>query len=590
MISATLSGHGYTVRDRTPDEIEIGNQSRLRELDGRTYLLADTGYYRLDARGVTAVASYAEDDPFFQSSTDSLLVLEQGPDGRIWRVYTDRVEITACSIDCVTTTPSVLQYTKWSYPVSLHVDSSGVAWISTGSTLVRYDPSVDVDKKYEAIFPALLRRATSIDTNRLLYGGLRGAGPSDQVPIFSDLPSDQNAVHFEFALPSYNDAENNEFQYWLEGRDAEWSTWTADTGKNYTNLTEGTYRFHLRGRNAQGYVSPASVYTFTVLPPWYRSTWAYIIYALGLVGAGLFARRYRRIVVENKRARKQAKALERERQVNERLQDLNKRLEQANETLRQADRLKDEFLANTSHELRTPLTGILGCSAILRDEVEGEQREFVNMIDENGQRLLNTLDSLLDLARLRAGLMDLDFKEMDLGKKSRAILQTYSSLAESKGIDLHVETEGDVCGWFDDHCMECMLNHLIGNAVKFTGEGGVRVELREDDQRIVIRVKDTGIGIDEEFMPFLFDEFKQESTGLTRSHEGNGLGLAVTARIIDLMGGDIEVESEKEVGTTFTVQLPLERVKPGISRQGDGLPGETVAVTASDRGSDVAAT
>ncbi|MEX0600805.1 MAG: HAMP domain-containing sensor histidine kinase, partial [Rhodothermales bacterium] len=359
-----------------------------------------------------------------------------------------------------------------------------------------------------------------------------------------------------------------------------------ETGKNYTNLFEGTYRFHIRGRNAQGYVSPASTYTFTVLPPWYRSNWAYGIYVLGLLGMGLFVRRHQRMVVENRRARKQAKELARERQVNERLQDLNKRLEQANETLRQADRLKDEFLANTSHELRTPLTGILGCSAILREEVDEDHREFVNMIDENGQRLLNTLDSLLDLARLRAGLMELDFKEIDLGVKAESVLHTYTSLAASKGIDIDVEAEGDVTGWFDDHCVDCILNNLVGNAVKFTDEGRVQVTISGTGEGVVIRVLDTGVGIDEEFMPFLFDEFKQESTGLTRSHEGNGLGLAVTARIVDLMGGDIDVQSTKHVGTTFTIRLPLEQVRPEYAGHGDGLSSNGVVVEASEPGAE----
>ncbi|MEX0821756.1 MAG: ATP-binding protein, partial [Rhodothermales bacterium] len=403
---------------------------------------------------------------------------------------------------------------------------------------------------------------------------------------FQDLPFSQNALRFEFAFPSYNDPEENEFQYWLEGREAGWSAWTKETGKNYTNLFEGTYRFHIRGRNAQGYVSPASTYTFTVLPPWYRSNWAYGIYVLGLLGMGLFVRRHQRMVVENRRARKQAKELARERQVNERLQDLNKRLEQANETLRQADRLKDEFLANTSHELRTPLTGILGCSAILREEVDEDHREFVNMIDENGQRLLNTLDSLLDLARLRAGLMELDFKEIDLGVKAESVLHTYTSLAASKGIDIDVEAEGDVTGWFDDHCVDCILNNLVGNAVKFTDEGRVQVTISGTGEGVVIRVLDTGVGIDEEFMPFLFDEFKQESTGLTRSHEGNGLGLAVTARIVDLMGGDIDVQSTKHVGTTFTIRLPLEQVRPEYAGHGDGLSSNGVVVEASEPGAE----
>lgn len=396
-------------------------------------------------------------------------------------------------------------------------------------------------------------------------GDITSHQPASQIP---ELSFEHNALRFEFALPSYNNPSGNQFQYYLEGKDNRWSSWTSETSKNYTNLFEGTYRFHVRGRNAQGFVSPESVYAFTVLPPWYRSSWAYGAYFLALVGLALFAKRHRRIVVENKKARRQAEELVKEREVNERLSDLNRRLQQANESLLQADRLKDEFLANTSHELRTPLTGILGCAAILKEEVDAEQAEFIEMIDENGQRLLHTLDSLLDLARLRAGLMDLKCEDVDVGLKTALVAKSYLPVLEKKAVTLDVDVKGDVKTWLDDHCLECVLNHLIGNAAKFTDDGHINVLVKGDANFIKLSVTDTGIGIDEQFLPFLFDEFKQESTGLTRSHEGNGLGLAVTARLVDLLGGEIEVESQKGVGSTFTVYLPVR--KEGAMESGDG--------------------
>ena len=588
VFSVDTAGGSNDVEEYAPNGRALDGRSHLVEIDGTVYLLDESGYISLDRNDTGTPAIDMLDDHISQNTSGSLLALEQAPDGRIWRVYTDRVEISTCRSGCVTVKPEVLKHPDWSYPVNIEVDSSGVAWIASGSTLVRYDPSIDVDKTYDAVFPALIRSVTAIDSNVPLFG--RGRSTRDPRPYASEFAFAQNALRFEFALPSFNDPSDNEFQYRLEGRDGDWSEWSKETSRNYTNLWEGTYRFHVRGRNAQGYVSGTSTYSFTILPPWYRSSWAFGVYALGLVGVGLFARRHRRMVVENKRAREQAKALVRERKINERLQDLNTRLEQANETLRQADRLKDEFLANTSHELRTPLTGILGCSAILRDEVDDDHREFVNMIDENSQRLLNTLDSLLDLARLRAGLMELDFEEVELGEKAKTIVQPYVGLASSKGVVVSVDVDEEVRGWFDDHCLESILNHLVANAVKFTDDGEVRIKILERERHVVLHVEDTGVGIDAEFIPFLFDEFKQESTGLTRSHEGNGLGLAVTARIVDLMGGEIDVQSEKHVGSTFIITLPLERENPDLNGQGDALPRGRLQVDAVDRGSDLAAT
>jgi signal transduction histidine kinase len=439
--------------------------------------------------------------------------------------------------------------------------------------VVRYDPALANKKTYEALFPALVRRITTIDSNGLLFGGtfadeggrLTSAQRASLVP---QLAFEHNALRFEFALPSYNDVAGNEFQYYLEGKDDHWSGWTSETTKNYTNLVEGTYSFHIRGRNAQGFISSASEYAFTILPPWYRSVWAYGIYLLGFVGTAMFIRRHRLMVVENMKAREQAEELAKEREVNERLNDLNHRLKQANESLVQADRLKDEFLANTSHELRTPLTGILGCAAILAEEVNDEQKEFIEMIDQNGHRLLHTLDSLLELARLRAGLLELEFVTLDVGSRAYSVAGTYRPVVEKKAVTLNVSVDGDLSAWMDDHCLQCVLHHLIGNAVKFTDEGTIDVSIRRNGDQILLMVVDTGIGIEDAFLPFLFDEFKQESTGLTRSHEGNGLGLAVTARILDLMGGEIEVQSQKGVGTTFTVYLPVDHA--GYAPTGDG--------------------
>lgn len=566
-------------------EHKISGQISVSTIDGRAAFASTSGILLPEETGDEKRLRLLTESGYTATDRDTLLFFKLTDDGSVWKVYPNRVVVSRMVEGKYTTfTPPVLSELRWGKPVSLTVDSYGAVWISSGSMLVRYDPELADQAKYAARFPAFLRRITDIDSNQNLHlgafvaenGGLTSVQQASLVPT---LAFEQNALRFEFTLPSYNDVSGNQFQYYLEGKDAGWSDWTSENSKNYTNLGEATYRFHVRGRNAQGFVSPASVYTFTIMPPWYRSIWAYSAYLMALVGVGMFVRRHRRIVAENKAAKEQAKELVKEREVNERLNDLNRRLQQANESLLQADRLKDEFLANTSHELRTPLTGILGCAAILREEVTEEQTEFIEMIDENGQRLLHTLDSLLDLARLRAGLMKLTCEDIDMGEKSFEVARSYLPVLEKKAVQFDLKTDGDVKAWIDEHCLECVLNHLIGNAVKFTDEGHIDVSLRRDADTIVLSVSDTGIGIDEEFLPFLFDEFKQESTGLTRSHEGNGLGLAVTARLVDLMGGEIEVESQKGVGTTFTVQLPVR--SDVLLESGDGQSAHLPQITIS---------
>jgi PAS domain S-box-containing protein len=229
----------------------------------------------------------------------------------------------------------------------------------------------------------------------------------------------------------------------------------------------------------------------------------------------------------------------------------------AKERAEQMARMKSAFLANMSHEIRTPLTGILGFASLLEEEVAGEQRQFVSLILRSGKRLLDTLNAVLDLSRLEAGEMRLDPRPMDIRVETEEIASYLNPLADEKGLELTVEVpDEEVRCFVDPSAFHIILNNLIGNAIKFTPSGQVRVTVLDGDRFGVVEVRDTGVGIDDAFLPELFEEFKQESVGLTRSHEGAGLGLAITRRLVHLLKGTIEVESAKDYGTTFRVSLP----------------------------------
>ncbi|MDT0631171.1 ATP-binding protein [Rubrivirga litoralis] len=218
-------------------------------------------------------------------------------------------------------------------------------------------------------------------------------------------------------------------------------------------------------------------------------------------------------------------------------------------------RIKEAFLGNMSHELRTPLTGILGFAEVLAEEVGTEQREAVDIIVRSAQRLQGTLNSVLDLAQLEGGSFTFEAAPVDLRGEAAEVARLLAPVAEQRGVALDV-VGPPVRALADSAALHRVLNNLVGNALKFTDEGGVVVEVGVDDGRAWLRVEDSGIGIDPAFAPRLFDEFAQASTGYTRTHEGNGLGLAITKRLVDLMGGTISVESEPGVGSAFTVRLP----------------------------------
>lgn len=219
--------------------------------------------------------------------------------------------------------------------------------------------------------------------------------------------------------------------------------------------------------------------------------------------------------------------------------------------------LKTTLLRNLRHEFRTPLTSILGVAEVLREDVPEEQRDFVDILHHNGQRLLRTLNAVLDLAGTRTGSLDQKPRVLNLEEAVENVIEELEETVREKGLFLRKQVLASEA-WVrvDPASLYRVLRSIIGNAVKFTDEGGVVVEVAEGAGQVEVRVLDTGIGIDEEALPQLFEEFKQEDGSMTRHFEGTGVGLAVARRLLDLMGGTVSVDSEKGEGSVFTISLP----------------------------------
>ncbi len=231
-------------------------------------------------------------------------------------------------------------------------------------------------------------------------------------------------------------------------------------------------------------------------------------------------------------------------------------LVRARDEAERANRSKGEFLANMSHEIRTPLTAIIGFAQILREEVDPEMMPLVDPIDTGGQRLLGTLNSVLDLARLDAGPSDLSLSPVDLAAEARDVADLLRPRADVAGLALVVEADRPVVVLADRDAVGRIVTNLLSNAIHFTETGTVRVAVHSRDGRGELVVADTGRGMDAAFLKDLFEPFRQASTGWGRSHEGTGLGTTITRRLVEGMGGTIGVESAPGVGTTFTVKIP----------------------------------
>ena len=233
----------------------------------------------------------------------------------------------------------------------------------------------------------------------------------------------------------------------------------------------------------------------------------------------------------------------------------------AKERAEEMIRLKTNFLANMSHEIRTPLNGILGLAQVIAKETDLSQiKEYVALQKESGKRLLNTLTGILSLSKLEAEHKSLIFKPIAINQIVRENIKALDALAVNKKIYLIAHTYyQELYCLGDESLLFRILNNLIDNGIKFTMKGYVLIEtgLKPNDSSFIfIRVKDTGIGIQDSFIDKIFDPFIQESSGQNRNFEGSGLGLSITKKYVELLGGSIKVASQKDHGSVFEITLP----------------------------------
>jgi PAS domain S-box-containing protein len=222
------------------------------------------------------------------------------------------------------------------------------------------------------------------------------------------------------------------------------------------------------------------------------------------------------------------------------------------------------FLATMGHEIRTPLNGVLGMArAMDRDELPAVQRERLKVIEASGEALQALLNDLLDLSKIEAGKVALEDGIID-GQALADSTGPFAALLQDKDVTLGVNVAPSARGLWsgDPDRARQVLTNLLANAIKFTERGGIEVDLSHDGEALVIQVRDTGIGIAPERLSQVFERFVQGDGSTTRRFGGSGLGLAICRDLVTLMGGDIQVESEEGVGSTFTARFPARRIEP----------------------------
>lgn len=377
------------------------------------------------------------------------------------------------------------------------------------------------------------------------------------------IPYRSSELSFRFASLNYSPADRKQYAYRLLGFDHNWNLIGTSRSLTYTNLDPGHYRLEVRGLNNDGsWSSRMATLELTITPPFYLSWWFKVLVLVGVVSVllGLFRARERR----NIRQKRQL-----ERKVRERTQRLaaltdqerkaREEAEMASQEAEKANLAKSVFLATMSHEIRTPMNGVIGMATLLvQTPMNTEQRDYAETIRQCGESLLNVIDDILDFSKIESGKMELESHDFDLRACIEEVLDIFSRKASLQGLDLVYQMENNVPRQIigDPHRLRQILTNLVSNAIKFTKQGevyiGVRLEEVGDQYiRLAFEVRDTGIGIPEAKKDRLFKPFSQVDSSTTRQYGGSGLGLAICTKLVDLMGGQIRVESQEGKGTSF---------------------------------------
>lgn len=361
-----------------------------------------------------------------------------------------------------------------------------------------------------------------------------------------DFTHRENSLAVSYTALQFANPHAPVFQYRLLGLSDEWVMVGAERTARFSGLSPGKYTFQLQALNSKGLSSGTTeILHFHIAAPWWRSRWALAVYLLFLAAAAYTIYRFllhRRLAVQETR----------------RLQEL--------------DRWKSQLYTNITHEFRTPLTVIEGMAKLaekqFRSGDEAAFRQGVNAVKRNTRQLLSLINQMLDLAKVEAGALEIQPIQGDVTAYLVYLAESFHSLAESRQIQLTIykEPEQVIMDFDPDKLMHIVAN-LLSNAIKFTPERGkvifhIRRETPEDKAFLVLKIKDTGKGIDQKEIPYIFDRFYQADSSSTRRSEGTGLGLALTKELVELMGGQIRVQSSLREGSTFTVSLPVTNRAP----------------------------
>lgn len=428
------------------------------------------------------------------------------------------------------------------------ITPDGIMCFPTGKGLAMFDPETmkNGPLKYEVKIENVLVNNKETEINK---------------PI--KLSSEINYLEIHYSAITFTDPVKINYQYKLDGFDKEWQSVGKRRVAYFTNLASGKYSFKVRASGSNGeWIESKDIFQFSIPLPFYRSYWFF---------AGIVLLVFLIVIFYTSIRSRHLKGIELERLVEERTAELKQEIIKreklgealliAKEAAEESSNMKSSLLANMSHELRTPMNGILGFSELLSESLTDEAHKVMaHHIWKSGERLMNTLNTVLDLSMLESGNLQIVNQDLIIGDIITAVTEPYLDVLQSKNIKLVLNNPEDLKVCADGKIIERIISYLFDNAIKFTHVGSISISskafLKEDKRWISISIDDTGLGIPKDKYQIIFKEFRQVSEGYGRSQEGTGLGLSLSLKMARLIGGDIVMHSELNKGSSFELVFP----------------------------------
>lgn len=429
---------------------------------------------------------------------------------------------------------------------SIFRNKDGMIFVGSYDRYVSFYPQEIVSSIADSVVKPAMITAIKVFDNDIKWIKVPEEDRNEQVEEVV-LEYNQNFIRIHFSLLEFSAPTSNKYSYMLEGVDKNWNTTSGmQNFASYSNLEPGDYTFYLRGTNPDGFTSmEVTKMNIIIYPPWWKSWWAYVIYAL-LILVLLFY--ILRIVRSRILLAQQLKQEKTEREKNEEI-----------------NTIKLRFFTNISHEFRTPLTLILGPIETLMEQIhEPKFQEQFSIMKSNAERLLRLINQIMDFRKIENKKMELNTSSMDIVSFVKSIYNMFNDHAIKRNIEFVFDSSCSQCIMsFDNDKIEKVMFNLLSNAFKFTADQGcITVSLdrktnKEGDELIEIAVSDNGVGVTDSEKELIFERFHQSKKKSIEGVEGTGIGLTLCKEFVELHNGKIYVKSNNGQGSVFVVLLPI---------------------------------